>query len=199
MHASKAIARRRARILKAARICFLDRGFVKTTISDIVAISGGSRATVYAEFGSKEGLFVALIRALLEQMKLPEAGEGLPDEVLGEIGVGYLSQLLDPEALALYRVAIGESAHVRALGSMIFDAGPGAATATLADRLRQWNADRTLDLRDPDRAAAMFIAMLEGDLHRSALMWRGEPTTEAIANQVDAAVALFLSGARSTR
>ena len=94
-------APRRSAILRAARICFLDRGFVRTTLSDIIALSGGSRATIYEEFGNKEGLFVALIAEVLEQMKLPEIADGPPEEVLREVGLNYLGQLMDAESLAL--------------------------------------------------------------------------------------------------
>jgi AcrR family transcriptional regulator len=100
---------RRSAILRAARICFLDRGFLRTSISDIIAISGGSRATIYDEFGSKEGLFAALISSILLDMRLPEIADGPPEKVLRAFGLNYLEQLLDPEALALYRVVLGKA------------------------------------------------------------------------------------------
>ena len=46
MQAVPAQAERRSAILRAARVCFLDRGFLRTSISEIIAISGGSRATI---------------------------------------------------------------------------------------------------------------------------------------------------------
>src|SRR5690606_22198952 len=95
---------RREAILRAAQLCFLDRGFVRTTISDVIALSGGSRSTVYEQFGSKEGLFAALVTRVLDRMRLPEVASGAPGEELLEFGVRYLQQMLDPEALALYRV-----------------------------------------------------------------------------------------------
>ena len=189
-------ASRRSAILRAARICFLDRGFVRTTLSDIIALSGGSRATIYEEFGNKEGLFVALVAEVLEQMKLPEIADGPPEEVLREVGLNYLGQLMDAESLAHYRVALGESAHVRQLGPAIFEAGPRAAAAALAERFRKWASRGELTIADSERAATMFLAMVEGDLHRSAIMWNHDPSAEQIAANVDAAVALFLHGAQ---
>lgn len=196
MLAVPAPAERRSAILRAARICFLDRGFLRTSISDIIAISGGSRATIYDEFGSKEGLFAALISSILMDMRLPEIADGPPEKVLREFGHNYLEQLLDPEALALYRVVLGESSHIRQLGPLIFSAGPGPAAAALAQRLRSWTERGELALDDPDRAAGLFLAMLEGDLHRSAIMWDRDPTAEQIHDNVDAAVTLFLRGAQ---
>jgi TetR/AcrR family transcriptional regulator, mexJK operon transcriptional repressor len=195
MTVSELAACRRSRLLKAARICFLDRGFVKTTISDVVALAGGSRSTVYEEFGSKEGLFAAIVSECLEQMELSDVPDGPPDAVLEALGLSYMAQLMDPEALALYRVAVGESAHVRQLGAMIFDAGPDAATAMLVERLRRWAGEGQVELDDPERAARLFLAMVEGDLHRSAVMWNRAPSQDDIAANVQAAVALFLAGA----
>jgi hypothetical protein len=48
---------------------------------------------------------------------------------------------------------------------------------------------------DPHRAATLFLAMVEGDLHRAALMWERSPSAEEIDDTVDTAVTLFLRGA----
>lgn len=186
---------RRQQLLRAARVCFLDRGFLRTTLSDILALSGGSRATIYEEFGGKEGLFAALVASILEDMRLPAVADGPPDEVLRELGRCYLAQLLDPEALALYRVVLGESAHMRQLGPAIYRAGPQSAADALAPRFASWIARGELAAGNPRKSATLFLAMVEGDLHRAAVMWARIPTPEEIADTVDAAVALFLRGA----
>ena len=192
-------SQRRQEILRAARICFLDRGFLRTTISDVLALSGGSRATVYEEFGDKEGLFAALIASILENMSLPAISDGPPDEVLRELGRNYLGQLLDPEALALYRVGLGESTHIRHLGPAIFRAGPQAASGALSRRFAAWVESGELAVDDPQRAATLFLAMVEGDLHRAALMWERTLSDGEIEETVDAAVTLFLRGAAPAR
>jgi AcrR family transcriptional regulator len=186
---------RRLQILRAARACFLDRGYLRTTLSDIVALSGGSRATVYEEFGDKEGLFAALVRSVLDDMGLPSVADGPPAEVLRELGIGYLAQMLDPEALALYRVVLGECGHMRQLGPAIFDAGPKAATDALAARFETWIARGDLRSGDARQLATLFLAMVEGDLHRSAILWARPISPRAIAETVDAAVRVFLEGA----
>jgi len=186
-------------MLKAARICFLDRGFLRTTISDVLALSGGSRATVYEEFGDKEGLFAALVASILDDMSLPAIADGPPDKVLRELGRSYLEQLLDPEALALYRVVLGESTHMRQLGPAIFRAGPRAASDALALRLAAWVRSGELVLENPRRAATLFLAMVESDLHRAAIMWERNPAPGEIEESVDLAVTLFLRGAAPAR
>jgi AcrR family transcriptional regulator len=187
---------RREAILNAARICFLDRGFVRTTISDIVELCGGSRTTVYEEFGSKEALFKALVSSIIDQMRLPDIPPGPPGDVLRELGLAYMERLMDPETLALYRVALGESAHIRHLGAALFEAGPKSAASALAARMAAWAREGVLDIDDPDRAASLFLAMVEGDLHRSAVLWASTPGVAEIAANVQAATKLFLRGAR---
>ena len=48
-------------IVKTALDLFLKNGYEKTSLSDIVAISGGSLASIYTFFENKEGLFQAII------------------------------------------------------------------------------------------------------------------------------------------
>ena len=48
-------------IVKTALDLFLKNGYEKTSLSDIVAISGGSLASIYTFFDIKEGLFQAII------------------------------------------------------------------------------------------------------------------------------------------
>jgi len=49
------------RVINAAAGCVDKLGFNKAAIDDIVAASGVSRATLYRRFGSREGIFTALL------------------------------------------------------------------------------------------------------------------------------------------
>jgi len=187
---------RRAAILRAARQAFLDRGFLRTTLDDIVGRSGGSRATIYEEFGSKEGLFAAIVGDILEAMKAPQAADNPPAAALRSMAAAYMAGLMDPDSLALFRVVVGECAHMRDLGRAVFRAGPEAGARALAEQLYRWTLTGELALDDPDAAARQFIGMVEGDLHRRAVMWHHIPTDAEVAANIDLAVRLFLDGAR---
>jgi len=54
-------AARRQAMLDAACEVFLEHGFEGASVADVVRRSGGSLATLYASFGSKEGLFEAIV------------------------------------------------------------------------------------------------------------------------------------------
>jgi AcrR family transcriptional regulator len=54
----------RGRILQALGIAAAEKGFVATTIADIVRQAGMSKRTFYEHFNSKEACFLALYRAV---------------------------------------------------------------------------------------------------------------------------------------
>jgi AcrR family transcriptional regulator len=107
----RGVARRQA-FLQAAREVFLEQGYEAASVNDVVRKAGGSLATLYAQFGSKEGLFVAVIQDQHERFSkamTPQSVDGLPlEEGLQQIGERFLRGLLAPENLAFYRIMVGE-------------------------------------------------------------------------------------------
>ena len=65
---SKRLAARRAAFVAAAREVFHQKGFAEATLDDVIALSGGSRQTLYALFGGKQGLFEALVTETCESI-----------------------------------------------------------------------------------------------------------------------------------
>ena len=53
---------RRERIARMAWPLFLKKGYDNVSIDEIIGVVGGSKATIYAWFGGKEGLFEAVVR-----------------------------------------------------------------------------------------------------------------------------------------
>ena len=60
--------RRRAELLSAARRAFEERGYVETSVSDIVRLAGGSRAAFYSYFDSKDDVLGVLVRELTDDL-----------------------------------------------------------------------------------------------------------------------------------
>jgi AcrR family transcriptional regulator len=192
--------RRRASILSAATDVFLEHGYEGARLEEVIRRSGGSLATLYAQFGGKEGLFAAIIAGICQEIvgSLPQPEERMaqtPDEALFAFAKTYLEQLLAPASLALYRVVISEGARFPELGRAVFEAGPAAAAERLAAYLR-WEAGRgVLVVPDPGLAARQFLEMVKGDLHVRALFGAAPapsgPETEAC---IRAATRIFLDG-----
>jgi hypothetical protein len=55
-------AQSRTRILDAARLCFVDRGYDQTTMKDIAATADMTAGALYHHFASKQELFAAVFR-----------------------------------------------------------------------------------------------------------------------------------------
>ena len=200
MRASRGEARRAA-ILAAARDVFLEHGYGAATLDEIIRRAGGSRATIYEHFGSKEGLFGAIIAQVCAGIVAPlmaPPGHGADfEETLYAIGRRYLHALLEPPGLALYRLVVGESGRFPELGRQVYAAGPAAAAQELAAYLRREATRSDLSLADPDLAARHFLELVKGDLHARALFNAGVPSDAEISACVREGVRTFLHGIRS--
>ncbi|HZM08011.1 MAG TPA: helix-turn-helix domain-containing protein, partial [Methylocella sp.] len=101
------IARREA-FLAAAREVFDEKGYAEATLDDIIGRSGGSRQTLYALFGGKQGLFEAIIsencETIFQGLTPEQLAPRAPGEVLREVGVRYLRIVTSPACLSLNRL-----------------------------------------------------------------------------------------------
>jgi AcrR family transcriptional regulator len=187
---------RRRAFLRAAREVFLEQGFEAANMSEVVRRAGGSMTTLYAQFGSKEGLFLAIAteqhNRVMEAMT-PDAVDHLPlEEGLQAIGERYLRVLLEPETLAMFRIVIGEGRtfpeHVR---QIIFSGGDKVRAAVAAFMRSHGKA-----LADADADASYFVEMLRSRHHYRALVDTSYRMSDRdIAAHVRAVVRFFLNGA----
>jgi AcrR family transcriptional regulator len=192
---------RRAALVAAATDVFLERGFGAATLDEVVRRAGGSRATLYENFGSKEGLFAAIIAAqcalVVEPLRTLAQEKGALEDVLFAVGRRFLDILMNPRGLGLYRMVSAEAGRFPALGQQVFESGPKAAADQLAGYLRDQIKAGTLALDDADLAARHFLEMVKGDLHTRTLFAAGPaPTSAEIDMCVRGAVRIFLAGAR---
>ena len=201
MPRSRLEARRRA-FLEAATTAFLEQGYANTTLDDVIARSGGSRQTLYALFGGKQGLFEALVSDRCSKVFEPLALEGLPerapDEVLLDLGVRYLDTVLDPDTLGLYRVVVAEAGSMKELSERFWEMGPGRTRALLAGYFVRQARLEVLRLDSPEQAANEFLGMLLGPYQMQCLLGlRDRPSRDELTGFVSTAVAHFLDGCRA--
>lgn len=187
-------ARRRA-FLRAARDVFVEQGYEAASMNEVVRRAGGSMTTLYAQFGSKEGLFLAVAeeqhqRALAAL--IPEEAEDLPlEQALQAIGERYLRRLFEPETLAMFRIVIGEGrTFPDAVRRILFSAGDRVRVA-VADYMHKHG----LPTANPDADASYFVEMLRSRHHYRALADAAYRLTDAeITAHVAAVVRFFLKG-----
>lgn len=112
----RGVARRQA-FLQAAREVFLEHGYEAASVNDVVRMAGGSLATLYAQFGNKEGLFLAFMQdqhdRFAREMRPPVSVDGMPiEEAMQVIGEHFLRRLLQRDSLAFFRVMVSEGRKV---------------------------------------------------------------------------------------
>lgn len=190
---------RRQAMLEAASELFLERGFEGTSVSDVVKRSGGSLATLYAWFGSKEGLFEAIAAEIsahiLAALDTQEFESRPLAEALQALGERFLGQVLCPEALRWHRMCFSEGHKFPELRAALIRSGPGRITERLADYLAAQARAGRLEIEDPSLAATHFFALVKSETHLAAVC--GEPievSPEDVVAQVRRAVRVFLRG-----
>lgn len=191
---------RRERLLDAARDVFLEQGYASASVNEIVARAGGSLATLYKQFGNKEGLFMAAMeRHVATAWAAIEEGRRSDqriEEVLFELGRRMLVLVFDPAVIRLFRGLAFEAERAPALGELFLRHGPDRTRSQLADYLQEQIRQGRLTLDNPREAAGMFIGMLLGEWHVDALLGRDvHPTRDQCDARARRCTALFLRGA----
>ncbi|PWC35762.1 TetR/AcrR family transcriptional regulator [Azospirillum sp. TSO35-2] len=197
----RGMARRQA-ILEAARRLFIDKGFEKTTLSDIIAQAGGSRATLYEHFGDKAGLFRAMMEEnsahILAGLAAAQADDrASPEAGLTAFALHLAHALLNDKTTSIVRILVAEGGRVPDIAETFFRIGPETAVQRLAEYLECLSGAGTLRIDDPEIAARAFLGMVTGNLLlRRLVLPESAPPIAEIDRYVRQAVVLFLSGVR---
>ncbi|MSO97947.1 MAG: TetR/AcrR family transcriptional regulator [Rhodospirillaceae bacterium] len=184
-------------IVAAAEQVFLERGYEAGSLDDVARRANASKATIYAHFGSKVGLFRAIIgekiNEIFEPVRQGEAHHAPVPIVLHGLGTAFLRRMLSPVVLKFYRLIVSQGTQFPELAQTWFANGPKTAIATLAAFLRERHASGEIVVATPDLAAEFFLMSLRGVLHLQAVTGLiVPPFDKAIAAKVSAAVEMFM-------
>lgn len=190
---------RREHILDAASQAFAEEGFGATSMSTIAARLGGSKATLYKYFPSKEQLFAAVMARdcamVLAPLRDLDITGSDPEKLLTDFGVAFLTALFRPQAIDIDRMVHAEGARFTEVASIFFRAGPDVAYAELADALRSFADKGIIACPDPLLAAQQFLGMVRGDVHyRVVCGFAPMPSEAEIVRQVAHAARIFIRG-----
>ncbi|SBV90814.1 putative transcriptional regulator, TetR family [uncultured Alphaproteobacteria bacterium] len=192
--------KRRDALLAAARVLFLDKGYERTTIGDIVGMAGGSRSTLMEIFGGKEGLFLEVLRDVCRSVEAIfqtlETSDAAPETTLREFAHGFLAAIFTPETVTIVQILVAESGRFPELSNAFLRIAPEMGQALLAAYLQRCVASGRLRPMDPENAAKTFLGMVIADAEYRALL--GSPLAPLLAaahDRVDSAVDIFLHGA----
>jgi len=188
---------KRQAILDTAYRLFRAQGFEKTSIAEITAEVGGSKATIYSHFPSKEALFVECVMAAAENymergLKHLDASRPEPGAALRNFGTSFLKFICSPEQLEVRRLMITEAAR-SGTGKLFFDKIT-ALRMHVSAFLSACMAVGTLRFDDSDLAADHLGALLEAEILEPLLLHvrKDSPAPEEIALAVGRAVTAFL-------
>lgn len=168
----KTDAKRQA-ILDAAAAVLRDQGFAGASMAAVSERIGGSKATLYRYFSSKEDLFLT---ALLDsaQDQAAKVFDGLkPSEdmrdVLEAFGFRFLELSLSPDVLAIRRILIAEGSR-SGLGQRLFERGPMVTWSKMASFLGESVRLGQLRAEEPWMMAMHLRGLLEADIVNRALL-----------------------------
>ena len=195
---------RRAALLDAARDVFLEQGYARASIDEVVQRVGGSKATVYQYFGSKEGLFGEMIAAqcqqLLDSAEFPGRGSAPGaevEQVLLQFARRVVQLFLAPGRIAMHRAMIAEADRFPELAERFYEAGPRRGLALLDGYLSDQHEAGILDCPKPDWSAVQFMNLVRTyPMFRSLHGMSPMPEGESLDEFLQYSVRLFLDGCR---
>lgn len=185
--------RRHSAILDAAEALFLEQGYERTSLAEIVKRSGGSLATLYELFGNKQGLLHAIAtRWCDETMFRPLDGEVTAAmsnvEILKSYAYRQSETMESPRAVALMRMLLSESLRDREFALQIYRDLHLPALDELTELFTRWAATGEAAIDDPVAVARLFLDITIGDamlntlagiedewLDRAQIDWRLQP------------------------
>ncbi len=155
------------RILEAAKSCFLNYGFKKTSMSDIASQANMSRPALYLHFDNKETIFCALVEQLHEQTLSQAATVLKKEESLSD----RVRQAFECHSVALFSL-VANSTH----GDELIDInGKVAAEITrasvakfvqlLAQVLKESEVNQEIQLKNLDLTSLQAAELLVNSSH----------------------------------
>lgn len=186
--------------LDVAKGKFLSVGYRETSLDEIARDAGVAKKTLYCHFGSKAGLFDAILRTLseawVEELRHVVVKAGEPVVVLERAALHLLDIGTREDMIELYRLLLVESRRFPAL----IDAYRGrcgklAGMEPLTAYLRHAVERGELALDDVDLAAEQFVYLVLGGV-RARMLLGGAQRPNAVSRRRTArqAARLFVSG-----
>lgn len=159
---------KRQEILKVAADTFREFGFERTSISVISARLGGSKATLYNYFTSKEELFFETVSLSMEA-EFEAAYSAIDSKIeniaesLRHFGESWLACIYSPQILAQRRLAITASSHTE-LRRIMYERGVLRGQKIVSEYLHEAMHLGRLRQADPVVATRHLLSLLESEL-----------------------------------
>jgi AcrR family transcriptional regulator len=189
------------RILESATALFLKEGYGATSIEAVTARAGISKRTFYDRFDDKPALFKAVVHRIIGQIRpaadVPLIAGATLAQVLRRLAGLMLEAALQPQAIALHRLVMGESMRFPELADAVEGDDGKAEAIQLIGQVLASESDAIGASAELRRfAAEQFIHLIVTVPQRRAMGFGAPMTTAELAVFTQQAVALFLEGCR---
>ena len=158
---------------------------------------GGSKATLYKYFPSKDDLFVGIADQIVSRAPQddPLANPDAPiEEALDAFGLAILRGVTGERAVVLFRIALGEYGRFPQLAESLWRTGPQETYRRFHEFIARREASGELEVENPQFAAEQFIAGIVGHIQLKVAMGEAEvPTEDEMHARVRSARETFLS------
>lgn len=196
---------RKLAIIAAATELFKEFGYERASMNELAKRLGGSKATLYGYFPSKEDLFRAVVRSSATPY-LAEATRELAIEptsraVLEKTLQSFAEKLLgvvanDASAMAVYRMVVGEAGRSD-VGQLFREAGPRESMEALSNWLDKAIERGLLRAGDARVFASQFTALVTAEISTRHIERNPPAVSHAtIRLMAKRALDLFLHGAK---
>lgn len=188
---------RRLALLISATQLFLERGYDAVSLDDIVNHAGGSKASIYKYFGSKDGLFTAIcdyrceifFKDICTQFNFEK--DQLHQYLLQTLNNFHL-HLIQPENAAFLRLIIEQAQRNPELSRYIMEQGPRHVQRAIENALSKAHQLGLIYCTHPNYSAQMYFGIIR-DLEWHILMNAPiEKTEQEINNYIEYCVDRFL-------
>jgi AcrR family transcriptional regulator len=195
---------KRTQILEAASALFLELGFDAVSVDMVTERVGGTKGNVYTHFGSKAGLFAAVVEEQWKDSVQPFAEieeldpEDPPlEEALRQLGRGFLRAILTDREVTLHRMIVSEARRHARLARHWYSYGPEKAYNRFTTYVeKQQKAGRLIGTKPARQLAPLFLDMLSSEMHMKMMIAGTPPPKRSeIDRIVDDCVEIFLYGA----
>lgn len=189
---------RRQNIIGVADEAFREFGYERTSMSEICARVGGSKATLYNYFPSKEELFFAIMFQSTEAefesvLRAFDSSEGNITESLRHFGERFLAFLFSPQVRAHRRLAFTESGRT-GLGRILYERGVLRSHNMISEFLQRAMDLGKLRQADPFVATQHLCALLQAELQERFLFQvLGDLGAEEIRGNTARAIEVFMA------
>jgi AcrR family transcriptional regulator len=159
---------RNGKLQKVAANLFLKHGYDGVSLDRIIELAGGSKSTIYTEFGGKCGLFIRTIENLCRESteslaQIDYTGLDLKQS-LTKLAFHILKFITSRRSVELHRLAIAEARTCPEVGEAWYVHGPARTASFIRQVLEQHREELQHTSIPIERIAVILHDALTGDI-----------------------------------